>query len=261
MNPWVVWPLIMRGVEWLWDLRLPEPVRRLLHGAGIVGLLGWSGLMGVWIATDAWGPNAPLWAEIELWVIGLGPLLVVFFWTRQSRRKVDPDEFAQALLTKSVDGQSVPDELAQVLLTEFVDGQSVPDVAEVIFKFSPGKRYLAQTRLYRVALVLSVLLEAEQSDARWLAVRTSFERLIFTMPQEEGMPFLEDLRTAMQSFEELLTVSETGNQAARAVRWAMAWFQAIGMDESNPALLTCFAGHWMDAYIMLSKLVREVRPA
>jgi hypothetical protein len=80
MNPHIVWPMIVRGIRFLWRQRPPESVRRLLHGAAIVGMLGWTALMGVWIATDAWG-GAPLWAEFELWVLGLILPLVVFCWS------------------------------------------------------------------------------------------------------------------------------------------------------------------------------------
>lgn len=163
------------------------------------------------------------------------------FWQR--KRRVDPDEFAQAAMT------------------EFVDNPSLPVDAAELFESPPGERYQAHMRLYRGALVLMVILNAEHSDARWLSVQTSFERLIFTMPAEEGMPVVQDLRTAMVHLRELLTMKRGSPAAAQGWRWAMAWFQAIGMDEVNPARLTRFVLAWMDAYIELSDMMQEVRPA
>jgi hypothetical protein len=97
----------------------------------------------------------------------------------------------------------------------------------------------------------------EQSNSRFSAVRKSLEGLVFTMPQEVGMPFLEDLRTAMQDLNELLSSSNE----RRELSWARAWFQAIGMDETNPVDLALFAVAWMDAYVAVTKGVRDLNPA
>jgi hypothetical protein len=81
-------PLIGLGLLALWVMR-PGHVRIRLQGLMQVAMMGWTVFIAIRFATGDWSP-ALLWAEIAraiaLWVAGMVPLLMVFFWTRGPQR-------------------------------------------------------------------------------------------------------------------------------------------------------------------------------
>jgi hypothetical protein len=61
----------------------------------------------------------------------------------------------------------------------------------------------------------------------------------------------------MQNLSELFFPAEK----PREMLWAKAWLDDIGVNEINPIDLSLFAMRWMDSYVMIIKVLGDVKPS
>src|SRR5947209_2600724 len=101
-----------------------------------------------------------------------------------------------------------PTELARVLLNEFVNNTTLEAKPRLRMEVDKESYYRAKSRLYRIALVLLALMSEEQKNPQFSKVKESLEVLVFPESQEEGMLFLEEIKSAMRHLSELLFPAE-----------------------------------------------------
>ena len=116
---------------------------------------------------------------------------------RKKQQPFDSVGVAQALLSNFVE---ISDEKSDHLL-----GPNLAIPPEM------KSRFHSKAHLYRLAIVLAVLINNEQKHPGVLEVRKSLEKLVFTMPQEDSIAFIEELREAAGSLHNLL-YSENKNK-------------------------------------------------
>jgi hypothetical protein len=145
---------------------------------------------------------------------------------------------------------------AQDLLSEYVDNPDMNAGDELPAESGARRRYLDAKRLYRLALVLVVLLAEEERRPVMLRVREGVEALVFSPQAGDKEPRVSALRAAMRDLGELLSL--TGGMVGRPLSWSRAWFERVGVVETNPVRLTTFAVGWMDAFTALVEVVRGV---
>ena len=144
-------------------------------------------------------------------------------------------------------------EFAAVLVNEVIEAPD-GELPHVPFDDLSRERYCAQARLYRLALVLSVLLMQERDTPVLLAVRQSLEADVFGQPTEESIALLKDVQEAMRELSNLLAPTEK----ARELAWAHRWLAAIGLDVVNPITLQLFSMRWMSLYCAVTDSVRKI---
>jgi hypothetical protein len=150
--------------------------------------------------------------------------------------------------------QIAPSEFAMALWTDIVDRDDFVGDVPLPLSSAELEGYRTRTRVYRIALVLSVLLTEEQRVHDLLKVRECFEELVFGVPSEASSSLLSVVHRAMQDLLELISPKDN----PREFTWARTWFEAIGVTEINPVRLSLFAMRWMDAYTAVTKMVREI---
>ena len=144
-------------------------------------------------------------------------------------------------------------ELAQVLLNDFVNNTTLDAKPNLTMEADKESYYRAKSRIYRVALVLIALISEEQQDPQFSKVKESLEVLVFPEAQEEGILFLEEIKSAMRHLSELLFPAEQ----PREMSWALNWLHGIDIEETNPVTLSLFAMRWMDSYVMIKETLGE----
>jgi hypothetical protein len=119
-------------------------------------------------------------------------------------------------------------------------------------------------RLYQLATVLMALLNTEQQDPRFLAVREHFERNVFPTSPEQGAELLAEVKKAMRHLNDLIDLINPEKQQGaegKAMLWAHAWLQDIGVNATNPVTFFLFAHYWMTYYTMVHKYLRMFNPS
>jgi hypothetical protein len=149
-----------------------------------------------------------------------------------------------------------PNELAQSLVTEFVDDTTFDDRPQLELTADIEPHYRAKSRLYRIAIVLMALMSHEQRNPKFSTVRLSFEALVFPQTQAKGYRLLQSVRSAMQNLSELLWPTDNPKELS----WAVAWLQDVGITDVNPVDIVLFSKRWMDSYVMIANVLDEVRP-
>jgi len=113
-----------------------------------------------------------------------------------------------------------------------------------------------ELRLYRFASVLLAVLDAEQRDPAFAAVRDELERLFLPPRAADGRAKLVFLRKAMSELAELIQPDDE----PKPMSWARRWFQRAGAHESNPATLAMFALRWPHHFTAVAGALREFTP-
>ncbi len=98
------------------------------------------------------------------------------------------------------------------------------------------------------------LISESQNNKSFERVLESYEALILGIsPTAFGLGKLQVVKAAMANLNALLEDGAKGHELS----WSMAWYQEVGHRETNPVVLSLFAGFWMDRYIAVVKSVRE----
>ena len=148
-----------------------------------------------------------------------------------------------------------PDEIADSFLSEFVENDNLAPSIELDLTPEQQQCYRSKCKIYRLALVLMALMNDEHENPAVLQVRQSIETKVFHLPDEHSCPLLQHVQSAMTDLQALLGP----NDNRRELSWARAWFEAIGVDATNPADLVLFSCSWMDDYVAATKSLREFR--
>ena len=91
--------------------------------------------------------------------------------------------------------------------------------------------------LYCEASALRVLLTENLRDSRYEELLQEFEKLLFgPEPTTKALAKLHLIKSAMGNLERLINEG-----ADHSLSWCREWFQNIGYDETNPAVLVTFA--------------------
>jgi hypothetical protein len=186
-----------------------------------------------------------------------------------------------------------PDVLADVLLAEYV----LKEEENRRFEFDPQWKEVGNfsdmVKLYKIALVLTGLLNVERENKDYLHVRICFEKLVFRYGNVEKLGFYYNVKYAMDKLGELLDVRDekfynlevqnknipwTMNCLPNAgvlkndqhivqdggpvvwMGWAMAWLKDVGIIELNPVRLMEFAVMWIDNYIAINGFLKDIHP-
>jgi hypothetical protein len=151
-----------------------------------------------------------------------------------------------------------PEALARSLFDVFVGDGSAEQLAErdrVPVGLQP--RFDQKIELYHEALVLMVLIAHSEKKRGFERVLQAYEAIILgPSPTASGLEKLQNVKAAMADLNAILKDEARGHELG----WSMAWFQEIGHRETNPVVLSLFAGFWMDRYIAAVKSVREFTP-
>jgi hypothetical protein len=113
-------------------------------------------------------------------------------------------------------------------------------------------------REYRTALVLYVLSSKAQDDAHYEAVLQAYDAIILPRKDTpEGGALMLKLNEIMRALD--FVIRTPGENLP--LSWAAAWFADLGLDVSNPVILTKFLTHWMGSFIGVRRAIDQVAPA
>jgi len=148
---------------------------------------------------------------------------------------------------------------AQVLMSHFVEKPDDYYLRPFVVAIPSEMKfwYHSKTHLYRLAVVLTALLAKEQEHPIILEIRKSFEKLVFNLPQEDGMAFFEKVMEAGRSFNDLLIYLRDQNHGM-IVSWARSWLQDVGVNEENIIVSSAFAKSWTGSYIVVLETIRDI---
>jgi hypothetical protein len=186
-----------------------------------------------------------------------------------------------------------PQVLSDTLIAEYV----LKKEDNERFKLDPGWN-LAQdfndyVVLYKIALVLIALLNAENKNPDYLQVHLIFEKAVFTYGNIQKLYFYYQVKSAVDKIGELIDTNnykldsledqnrkipctmaclrERGvldndtaimhsKSSVIGMGWAMAWLRDAGIIETNPVTLTEFALMWVDNYLAINSFLEECTP-
>jgi hypothetical protein len=146
--------------------------------------------------------------------------------------------------------------MAAELFQHFVQDDAVDFLDGVSLKCHDRAPIEDELRLYRFASVLLAVLDAEHRDGSFTGVREELEQLFFSVRTVERRAQLVFLRKAMSELAELLQSQEK----PQPLSWARRWFQRVGENETNPAVLDLFALQWFDHFIAVTRCLHEFTP-
>jgi hypothetical protein len=140
--------------------------------------------------------------------------------------------------------------------------------------------------LYKIALVLTALLNIERKNPNYYQVQLIFEKAVFTDGNVQKLYFYHQVKSAMDKLGKLIDLpiySKIDNlkdqnekmpwtmASLRAVKvlgddqpimhnrasvigmgWAMGWLREAGIIETNLATLDKFALMWMHSYVAIN---------
>jgi len=186
-----------------------------------------------------------------------------------------------------------PNVLSDVLLAEYVLKKEENQRFKIDPRWNASESFDDYVVLYKVALVLLALLNMERKNQKFLQVRLTFEKAVFTYGNIQKLYFYHHVKSAMDKLGELLDTSNctldnlkdqiekmpwtmTCLRAAKVLEndqaiihsrsavigmgWAMAWLKEAGIMETNPAILSQYALMWMDNYVTISNYLEEYNP-
>lgn len=117
--------------------------------------------------------------------------------------------------------------------------------------------FRAKVKLYREAMILMQLSSESESQTKFKEVLVAFEKLIFDpVPSPRSLEKLNALKKAMSNLDRLLHPEGHSQEFT----WAKEWLHEVGHDEYNPAKLTLFSIHWMNAYVCVVQSIRDLGP-
>lgn len=147
--------------------------------------------------------------------------------------------------------------IAQGLLDELVNSKESNPSSTLVVPEQYKNAYEKKLFLYKVATILISLLSEEQENRKFLAVRESFEELVFVKNRSDGEPLLNPIKAAMKDLQIILFRKAEGHPST----WAREWFQEIGVEMTNPVDLSLFVLHWLGYYIMVTDSLKDFDPA
>ncbi len=150
----------------------------------------------------------------------------------------------------------LPSELAQVLFDVFIEDSKFDQIADLSLDEAQAERFHSKMRFYRIALTLKILSIEEKTDAGFYAVRLSLEARTLPLTQSASVPYVTALRVAMEDLANLISSKNAG----QSILWAQNWFNDIGINESNPIICFLLSLKWMDAFPVVTKMLREWQP-
>lgn len=148
-------------------------------------------------------------------------------------------------------------EAAEMLFNELVKKRVVYLPSDFHVAETAISRFENKVELYQFAVVLMALLGEEQSDPKFVPVRECLEVISFPASQNERMSFLSDVKTAVMDLDDLLHPNEK-EKTTDPCSWASGWFENIGVNESNPAVLAVFASSWVRHYVAVVNALRDI---
>lgn len=182
-----------------------------------------------------------------------------------------------------------PNVLSDALLAEYVLKNEENARFKLDEDWGKSETFDDFVKLYKLALVIIALLNAEQENENFLNVRLCFEKHIFREGNIEKLGFYYDVKAAMDKLGELIdshnypidTLVEQNKKLswimtclrdARVIEanqalipnssviwmgWAMAWLREAMILETNPAKLVQFAMMWVDNYIRVTNILKK----
>jgi len=115
--------------------------------------------------------------------------------------------------------------------------------------------FRAKVKLYREAMILMQLGSESESQTKFKEVLVAYERLIFdSVPSPRSLEKLNALKKAMSNLDRLLHPEGQSQEFT----WAREWLREVGHEEYNPARLTLFSIHWMNAYACVVQSIRDL---
>jgi hypothetical protein len=172
---------------------------------------------------------------------------------------------------KKVGSEAVAKELFEAFINDEKQCPKHPSIDSAYLSKFEQKMFL-----YRFALVIMVLLSMEEKEPGFARVIPIVESYIYPpSPTEEALLYVKQTRNAMQDLNALITRQDRptvmeliggeidpkrGVNQMPEFSFAWAWLHDIGIDESNPANFTLFAYWWMQAYVMVVRTVKDIKP-
>lgn len=186
-----------------------------------------------------------------------------------------------------------PSVLSDVLLSEYILKREENERFSLNPCWNSSESFYDFVILYKIAIIITALLNNELEDIGFSQVRLEFEKAVFTEGNIQKLYFYYDVKSAMDKLGELIdpknkdldNVSDQNNkipwtmaclrdigvlgnnQAIQHSRfsvigmgWAMAWLKEAGIIETNPAILDQFAIMWIDNYITVNDILKEFNP-
>jgi hypothetical protein len=147
-------------------------------------------------------------------------------------------------------------DLASMLVEECVDTQHVHSLREDL-STRAERRFAASTRRYQIAGLLMFLGATSEKRPIFAQVRECVEGIEFHGKSEnEAQQLRAELAVTTKSLFSLLAPQAGEGQFT----WARAWYQDIGMDEANPAVLAHLAMQWLDFCSVVQRILERFEP-
>lgn len=145
----------------------------------------------------------------------------------------------------------VQSSLVEGLINEFVLNADLDTHFHTDYA-TASRAFVLRSRAYRLATVILVLLARQRRDSRLADVRVAIERQMFGADTKAVRVNAGMVKAAVEDLAELQHILSSGSR--RELRWAMSWFEASGIRETNPEALRQFIVHWG----LMAKGVSEV---
>lgn len=152
---------------------------------------------------------------------------------------------------------AIPETIARSLHEVLVEKCADDDMPQQFGIPEPAiSEFRAKVRLYREAMILMQLVSESESQTKFKEVLVAYEKLIFDLvPSPTSLQKLNALKKAMSNLDKLLHPEVQPQEFT----WAREWLHEVGHDEYNPAKLTLFSVHWMNAYVSVAQSIRDLK--
>jgi len=183
--------------------------------------------------------------------------------------------------------------LADVLLSDYVMSLEANHLFYIDQQWDRSEVFDNYIILYKIAVVILALLNAESKNQNFLSVRIFFEKSVFTDGNIQKLYFYQQVKSAMNKLSELIVpnnfksdklhdqnncmpwtiacLREVGIlkedqpikhsiSSVAGMGWAIAWLRDVGVTELNPVILHRFSLLWIDTYITIVNYMKELNP-
>lgn len=147
-------------------------------------------------------------------------------------------------------------DLASMLIKVFVNAQQVKPLLENL-SVKEMQRFATTVRRYQLAGLLLALGEASKKQRTFSLVRDYVEGIEFRGKSESEIQQLRgDLAITTKSLHTLLARQQQNAEFT----WARTWYQEIGVDEVNVAVLSHVVMQWLSFYRLVQDALQQFDP-
>lgn len=147
-------------------------------------------------------------------------------------------------------------DLASMLIDECVDAQHIKPLRENLSSRETD-RFANTVRRYQLAGLLMTLGAASHEIRTFDCVRELVEALEFHgRIASEVSQLRGDMAVTIESLRALVLPQGKSAQFT----WARTWYQDIGVNEANPAVLGHLAIQWLDFYALVQRTLQQFEP-